>query len=111
MRIAQKLYEAGHITYMRTDSVTMSEEAIEEAKKQVEKTYGDEYVGGVTKKSKGEQKTQDAHPHECIRPTHFDITVMSDDYTNQEKNIYTLKMQTNGERGYMTIMIRQPVFI
>jgi len=90
MRIAQKLYEAGHITYMRTDSVTMSEEAIEEAKKQVEKTYGNEYVGGVSKKSKGEQKTQDAHPHECIRPTHFDTTVMTDDYTNQEKNIYTL---------------------
>ena len=89
MRIAQKLYEAGHITYMRTDSVTMSEEAVEEAKNQVQKKYGNEYVGGgVSKKTKGEQKTQDAH--ECIRPTHFDTTVLTDEFTNQEKNIYTL---------------------
>lgn len=91
MRIAQKLYEAGHITYMRTDSVTMSEEAIEEAKNQVKKKYGNEYVGGgVSKKTKGEQKTQDMHPHECIRPTHFDTTVLTGEFTNQEKNIYTL---------------------
>jgi DNA topoisomerase-1 len=89
MRAAQKLYEDGHITYMRTDCVNMSEEAINEAKKQVQTIYGNDYVGIMGfKKSKGDQKTQDAH--ECIRPTHFDYTVLSGNYTSQEKSIYSL---------------------
>jgi len=89
MKIAQKLYEAGHITYMRTDCVTMSEEAIEQAKKQVAIDYGDNYVNGATvKKSKSEQKTEDAH--ECIRPTHFDMKNLSSDFSSYEKNIYNL---------------------
>ena len=89
MRTAQKLYEAGHITYMRTDCVTMSEEAIEEAKKQVQNTYGNKYVNnGIAKKCKSDQKTQDAH--EAIRPTHFNNTVLTGDYSPQERNIYTL---------------------
>lgn len=110
MKIAQKLYEAGHITYMRTDCVNMSEEAVLEAKKQVSSIYGSDYVsGGTVKKSKSDQKTQDAHDkaiskgnslsnahqeslgaHECIRPTHFDYSVLTGDYTSQERNIYSL---------------------
>jgi DNA topoisomerase-1 len=89
MKIAQKLYEAGHITYMRTDCVTMSEEAIEQAKKQVAIDYGDNYVNGAAvKKSKSEQKTEDAH--EAIRPTHFDMKNLSADFSSYEKNIYNL---------------------
>jgi DNA topoisomerase-1 len=45
MKIAQRLYEAGHITYMRTDKAVLSEEATAEAKKWVKETYGDEFVG------------------------------------------------------------------
>jgi len=89
MSIAQKLYEAGHITYMRTDSVVMSEDAILDALKTVEKTYGKEYLSnGFIKKASKEQKTQDAH--ECIRPTHFDLVVLDSKYSVQEKNIYNL---------------------
>ena len=43
MQVAQKLYEAGHITYMRTDSVNLSDFAVKEASDQVKKLYGDKY--------------------------------------------------------------------
>lgn len=92
MRIAQKLYEDGLITYMRTDCATLSEEAILDAKKQVETTYGKEYIGSFIKKTKEtDAKTQDNQgAHECIRPTHFETTIISDEYSKYEKNIYTL---------------------
>ena len=105
MRIAQKLYEAGHITYMRTDSTILSEEAILEAQKLVEEKYGKEYLKGEKKQSLKEQKTQDdaAHEskvlpskseilaaHEAIRPTHFNVETLSADFNQQEKNIYNL---------------------
>uniref|UniRef100_A0A6C0D6T1 DNA topoisomerase n=1 Tax=viral metagenome TaxID=1070528 RepID=A0A6C0D6T1_9ZZZZ len=93
MKVAQKLYEDGHITYMRTDCINMSEEAILEAKKQVQSVYGSDYVSnGILKKCKSDQKTQDMSQgaHEAIRPTHFDYSVLTGDYTNQERNIYTL---------------------
>ena len=87
MMAAQKLYEAGHITYMRTDSTLMCEEAIAEARLVVEKTYGVAYLKTDHIKTKKEStiKTQDAH--ECIRPTHFDLSEAGSDL---EKKIYTL---------------------
>jgi len=89
MRIAQKLYEAGHITYMRTDSAVLSEEAILEAQQLVEEKYGKIYLGVEKQKQKhGEVKNQDAH--ECIRPTHFNVETLSADFTQQEKHIYNL---------------------
>ena len=91
MRIAQKLYEEGHITYMRTDSAVLSEEAIADARAQVEKSYGKEYLSnGFIKKARNtaEQKSQDAH--ECIRPTHFDLLALDTKFNQQEKNIYNL---------------------
>ncbi|MEB3310814.1 MAG: type I DNA topoisomerase [Snowella sp.] len=67
MRIAQKLYEEGYITYMRTDSVHLSEQAIAAARSCVEQMYGTEYlspkVRQFTTKSKGAQEA-----HEAIRP-------------------------------------------
>jgi DNA topoisomerase-1 len=112
MRIAQKLYEEGHITYMRTDSAVLSEEAITDARKQVEKAYGKEYLSnGFVKKARNtaEQKTQDAHDkaiskgnslktvpqeslgaHEAIRPTHFDLLTLDSKFNQQEKNMYNL---------------------
>lgn len=68
MQVAQKLYEAGLITYMRTDSVNLSEFAIKEAQAEILKTYGKEYSQPTSyaTKSKGAQEA-----HECIRPTHF----------------------------------------
>jgi DNA topoisomerase-1 len=69
MDVAQKLYEAGLITYMRSDSPNISKEAIEEAKKYIVKTYGKEYSEPKNFESKS-SNSQDAH--ECIRPTHMD---------------------------------------
>lgn len=66
MVIAQQLYEAGYITYMRTDSVTLSDFALETAKEEIIKVYGAEY--SKTRKHVGKTKgAQEAH--EAIRPT------------------------------------------
>lgn len=89
MMIAQKLYEAGHITYMRTDSLAMSSQAIEDARKTVKKFYGDKYLSPQVRvyksKSKGAQEA-----HECIRPVNFTATANSLKLTNEESNIYNL---------------------
>lgn len=80
MRIAQQLYEGvdikgrgsvGLITYLRTDSVRISEEAAVAAVDYITQQYGKEYVGGAKRKSGGDKKIQDAH--EAIRPT--DVTL------------------------------------
>ena len=67
MRIAQRLYENGYITYMRTDSTTLSESAIDAARTQARQLYGDEYVHPTprqyTRKVKNAQEA-----HEAIRP-------------------------------------------
>lgn len=68
MQVAQKLYESGKITYMRTDSVNMSELAIGSIKKEIANTYGEEYVKirRYQTKSKGAQEA-----HEAIRPSYI----------------------------------------
>ncbi|MFT6369143.1 MAG: DNA topoisomerase-1 [Maribacter sp.] len=69
MQVAQRLYEAGLITYMRTDSVNLSSEAITSAKDAIIKNYGEKYsnIRSFTGKSKGAQEA-----HEAIRPTEMD---------------------------------------
>lgn len=71
MTIAQKLYESGYITYMRTDSVNLSATAIDAAKNIITKEFGDKYhhARQYKTKSKGAQEA-----HEAIRPTYFDKT-------------------------------------
>lgn len=66
MRAAQKLYEAGHITYMRTDSVNLSKEAIGKLAGEVRKEFGDDYVQPRSYKTKS-KNAQEAH--EAVRPT------------------------------------------
>jgi DNA topoisomerase-1 len=67
MGVAQKLYEAGHITYMRTDSVNLSGEAINAARGRVKNLYGDEYLSPSPRQFTGKAKgAQEAH--EAIRP-------------------------------------------
>ena len=85
MLLAQHLYEAGKISYMRTDSVVLSEDAIKQAQKVIKQTYGEEYCQQrqFTTKSKNAQEA-----HEAIRPTHFeDIEVSTDE---KEQKLYTL---------------------
>ncbi len=67
MSVAQSLYEGGHITYMRTDSTTLSEEAINSIAQTVEQMYGQQYVHSRQYKSKN-ASAQEAH--EAIRPTY-----------------------------------------
>jgi DNA topoisomerase-1 len=69
MQVAQKLYEAGLITYMRTDSVNLSETAVNACQQEITKLYGKEYSNPTyyKTKSKGSQEA-----HECIRPTHME---------------------------------------
>ncbi|MCO5260880.1 MAG: type I DNA topoisomerase [Crocinitomicaceae bacterium] len=85
MTVAQKLYESGIITYMRTDSVNLSETAIEGAKKEVIKSYGVEY-SNPTKYKTSSSGAQEAH--EAIRPT--DFSVHSIDLGRDEDRLYDL---------------------
>lgn len=80
MRLAQRLYEEGYITYMRTDSVNLSQEAIEGAKKQIVSEYGSEYSAprNYTTKSASAQEA-----HEAIRPTDFSVKSIGDAQLNK----------------------------
>jgi len=85
MAVAQRLYENGKITYMRTDSVNLSGSAVNSAASLIEKTYGKDFVKtrSYKTKSKGAQEA-----HEAIRPTYIDQSTVSG--TNQEKKLYEL---------------------
>ena len=86
MSVAQRLYESGHITYMRTDSVNLSNLAIDEAKKQVVKNFGEAYTNpkNFSTKAKGAQQA-----HEAVRPTNFDMSPQNvKDY--DQKRLYQL---------------------
>lgn len=80
MSIAQRLYEQGHITYMRTDSTNMSNFAIEGIKDEVVKSYGLEYHNKRVFKTKNKD-AQEAH--EAIRPTDFSKHEIDGEYQNQ----------------------------
>lgn len=75
MQIAQKLYENGHITYMRTDSVSLSETARADIRQTVSSMYGERYHQARTFKNKNEA-AQEAH--EAIRPTYANKTTIAD---------------------------------
>ena len=80
MRIAQRLYEEGYITYMRTDSVNLSQDAISAAKDFIEKEFGAEYSSprNYTTKSASAQEA-----HEAIRPTDFGVKTIGDAQLNK----------------------------
>lgn len=85
MQIAQKLYESGKITYMRTDSVNLSETAIAAAAAEIKSAYGQQYHQPRVYKTKtaGAQEA-----HEAIRPTYFNQHTAGSD--NAEKRLYEL---------------------
>jgi DNA topoisomerase I len=90
MEVAQKLYEAGYITYMRTDSISLSKEAVDKAKEYIIKNYGENYSNpnSYHKKSKKEEvKAQEAH--EAIRPTDLNKLDIKGD-NKDEKRLYNL---------------------
>ena len=85
MRLAQSLYEGGHITYMRTDSVSLSALAINTAKTAILEEYGDRYHKSrqYQTKSKGAQEA-----HEAIRPSYMNKTVAGSN--SDERKLYDL---------------------
>lgn len=85
MSVAQRLYEAGLITYMRTDSTNLSQLALNTAKKKIAESFGEEYIKirQYKTKVKGAQEA-----HEAIRPTYFDQEEIEG--SSQEQKLYGL---------------------
>ncbi|MFI3288896.1 MAG: type I DNA topoisomerase [Rikenellaceae bacterium] len=85
MSVAQKLYEQGLITYMRTDSVNLSNQALEMCKEQITKNYGENYSAthNYKTKTKGAQEA-----HEAIRPSYIENQTIEG--TTAEKRLYDL---------------------
>ena len=83
MMVAQRLYEAGYITYMRTDSIRLSDDARKMAKEYINEKFGSKYYLEREFKAKG--NAQDAH--EAIRPTHLDATITMG---KDEEKLYNL---------------------
>ena len=99
MRIAQQLYEGinvkgkgsiGLITYLRTDSIRVSEEADQGAKEYIKASYGEEFVSRVEKVKNSKKNVQDAH--EAIRPTYIDITptIVKESLSREQFRLYQL---------------------
>ena len=85
MQVAQQLYESGYITYMRTDSVNLSDLALDMAKKEISAQYGAEYV----KTRRYQTKTKGAQEaHEAIRPT--DMTAQTINTESAQRRLYEL---------------------
>jgi len=85
MQLAQKLYESWKITYMRTDSVNLSQDAVNAAKQEIIKDYWEKYSNPTAYKTKSAW-AQEAH--ECIRPAHLEIRNAGDDPS--QKKLYDL---------------------
>lgn len=106
MKIAQRLYEAGHITYMRTDKAVLSDEARKASEDFVTRHIGGpDYVGGIcssnstaSKKPKGKKAIAEAEgpkaqeAHEAVRPTHIELVKLpiEEDWSVRDRKIYEL---------------------
>ncbi len=89
MQTAQRLYEAGHITYMRTDGIDMAPEAIQEARSKITSSFGKEYMPSEPRIYKSKAKNaQEAH--ECVRPTNFDNDPKSLSLEADQAKLYDL---------------------
>ena len=85
MSMAQRLYESGLITYMRTDSTNLSQQAKQSAEEAIKENYGDQYH----KKRDFKTKNKDAQEaHEAIRPTNFSISEI--DAERDQQRLYDL---------------------
>jgi DNA topoisomerase-1 len=87
MMVAQKLYEAGYITYMRTDSTILSKEALKACGDYIKENFGEEYYKSRQFQSKS-KNAQEAH--EAVRPTKIQVSVLPDKYGTDEKRLYQL---------------------
>jgi DNA topoisomerase-1 len=102
MKLAQTLYENGHITYMRTDSTKYSKEFVDKAKKYIKTEYGTDYIsknieklvnsGSSEKKKKKKNDNNAQEAHEAIRPTKIDVSTLNvaGKITAREVKLYNL---------------------
>jgi len=89
MVLAQRLYEAGHITYMRTDSTNLSKEAVEACRNLVNRDYGEKYIPEDPKTYSSKESAQEAH--EAIRPSNVETIPNSlSDLENDQQRLYDL---------------------
>jgi len=89
MRLAQQLYEEGYITYMRTDSVNLSGEALAQIRSHIEKNYGKDFLPDAPRVFKTKSKNaQEAH--EAIRPTNVEVSPSSISLSPDHKKLYDL---------------------
>ncbi|MEI6834794.1 MAG: type I DNA topoisomerase [bacterium] len=111
MRVAQNLYEQGFITYMRTDSPTLSQEALSATRDIIKSTYGGEYLSNEPRQYSAKSKSaQEAH--EAIRPAGTFLPPDKTGLTNRELDIYTLIWQrtlasqmTDAKKSSMSVRI------
>ena len=98
MKSAQKLYEAGHITYMRTDSKTYSIEFVDTVQAKIVKDYGEEYLrsdlAALSERSSPRDNAQEAH--ESIRPTKIEAPEV-EELSTREQRLYSLIWRTTME--------------
>ena len=87
MLVAQKLYEGGHITYMRTDSIIIAKDALEEIKDEIYNLYGEKYYKNNTFKTKT-KNAQEAH--EACRVTKIGVHKLPENCPNDERRLYEL---------------------
>jgi len=97
MMIAQQLYEAGHITYMRTDNPVLGADCLAECREFVDSKYGETYLGSSStgakkpkKKAKAEKEAVVQGAHEAIHPTHMDLVSLptEETWTDQHRKVY-----------------------
>ncbi|MEZ5733002.1 MAG: type I DNA topoisomerase [Paracoccaceae bacterium] len=89
MSAAQRLYEAGHITYMRTDGIDMAPEAVMAARDEIKRRFGANYVPGSPRMYKNKAKNaQEAH--ECIRPTDMSLSPDKLKVADDQRKLYDL---------------------
>ena len=86
MMMAQRLYEAGHITYMRTDSTNLSQEAVENCREYVNKNFGEQYLPQDPIRYGSKEGAQEAH--EAIRPSN--VIVKADSLSDMERDAQRL---------------------
>ena len=109
MQVAQRLYQNGLITYMRTDGVQIGEEGISEIRSTIDKVFGDDYVP-TNSNTYASKVTNAQEAHEAIRPTDTNINPerMNGDFSKEEKDLYaliwkrTLASQMQNWRGLRT---------
>ncbi|MGD8105928.1 type I DNA topoisomerase [Pantoea sp. FN0302] len=86
MALAQRLYEAGHITYMRTDSTNLSQDAVAMARGYIESNFGDKYLPKTANAYASKENSQEAH--EAIRPS--DVTIQAEQLKDMEADAQKL---------------------